>query len=398
MNIKDQQGGVEIVSMESLLAEKIGNDDGGESNDNTSSTNLKDLLADDPDDMFANKDKDPAAEEEKEKSSLNIEDNKGAEADKEEEDEKESSEKRVVNQSPESETFRQILKNTFGDKIKSIEQEIDGEVVEVSIDDMELDSETFTEILKSYTELEKEEAAKGKVSLDRVSDFTKQVIEIEDKGGKVADLFQMKQDLVDPLENLDLTDPKDQRTAIYLRLNAKGRDDEEIANNIRAWEDKGILEEKAIEADAELRKAIQTQLELRKQQAADEVIKRQELEKNYKKDLKSELGTQFELADNIKNKIVDLSTKKDENFGFGINRAYSEKMKDPKQAAELALFLLDRDEYIKQVTNKKLTDHKLETARKIRIVRDTEGTKGASGVKKEKEGSISLSALENEKV
>ena len=199
---KKDQGGVEIVSMESLLAEKIGGDEGVNNNDdNTPATNLKDLLADDPDDMFANKDKDPAAEEEK--SSLNIEDNKGAEADKEEEDEKESSEKRVVNQSPESETYRQILKNTFGDKIKSIEQEVDGEVIEVPIDEVEMDVETFTDILKAYTELEKEDAVKGKVSIDKVSDFTKQVIEIENSGGKVSDLFQMRQELVDPLENLD---------------------------------------------------------------------------------------------------------------------------------------------------------------------------------------------------
>jgi hypothetical protein len=93
-----------------------------------------------------------------------------------------------------------------------------------------------------------------------------------------------------------------------------------------------------------------------------------------------------------------MSTKKDEAFGFGINSVYSEKMKDPKQAAELVLFLLDRDEFIKQITNKKLTEAKLETARKIRIVRDTEGTRSASPTKKKEEGAINLSALEQEKV
>lgn len=391
MNIKDQ-GGVEIVSMESLLSEKIGEEE--TVIDQSTSANIADLLKDDPDEIIADKDKDPDADKD---SSLKDKEKETSE-EEEEDGERQSSEKPAAIQSQESETYRQILKDTFGDKIKSIEQEIDGEMVEVPLDEMELDLETFKQILKGYTEQEKEEATKDMVSLKGASEFTRALVEIEKKGGKISDLVQTRQEILDPLENLDLTKTKDQRTAIYLRLNAKGRTDEEIENNIRVWEEKGILEEKAIEADSELRQAIEKQLELRKQQAAEDVVKRQEMEKTYKKTLKSELGSQFELADNIKNKIVDMSTKKDEAFGFGINSVYSEKMKDPKQAAELVLFLLDREEFIKQITNKKLTEARLETARKIRIVRDTEGTRSASPTKKKEEGAINLSALEQEKV
>lgn len=393
---KDQQGGVEIVSMDSLLSEKIGEDNFSEDGE-VKTTNLSDLLPDDKDDiektLSVSKDLEVVDEESslKEKEDILKETTEAV-------GEKKDSEKHVAEQSEDSEKYRQALKHVFGNKIKTVVQEIDGEEVEVSIDDMDIDLETFNLILKEYTEQEKEEAVKGKVSVEGVSEFTKELIEIERKGGKVADLFQMKQEYGDPLDNLDLTKIEDQRTAVYLRLKAKERTDEEITNNIRAWESQGLLEDKAIEADSELRQAMQKQIELRKQQSDEAIVKRQETEKNYKKDLKTELQAQFELTDNIRSKIVDLSTKKDEKHGFGINGVYAEKMQNPKTAAELILFLLDREEFVKQITNKKLTESKLETARKIRIIKTAETSKAGTSVKGKSEGAFSLASLQGEKV
>ncbi len=291
-----------------------------------------------------------------------------------------------------SEQFRTSLKNLFS--IEKIVQEVNGEEVEVSIDEVDIDQETFEMIAKQALENQKEELNKDKISVKGVSDFTKSLIEIDKNGGNVSQLLKVKEAISDPLDQLDLTQRQDQIDAIYLRKKAQGQADDEINILIKGYEAEGLLEEKAIQAESELREAVNKQVELAKEQAENAAKEREERMKSYKKDLKQVLGTKFQLNDTSLTKIVDLSTKKGKNGRFEIDNAFTQAMSDPEVASDLVLLLFDRDEYIKQVTNKKVIESKLETAKTIKIIRSNSGgTSGSDPSRSKKDDLIDISTL-----
>jgi hypothetical protein len=280
---------------------------------------------------------------------------------------------KVINQS--SSDYKGLLKGMWGDSIDTIVQEVDGEEVEVSIDDMDIDEEMFRTIIQSKVEQEKENAGKNKISTEGMSDFAISLIEIDKNGGDISELLEMKRAYSDPLDNLDISTPNGQKQAIYLRKKAAdpNQDDDEIILLIDAYEKKGILEEKAEIAERELRDAFEMQVEARKRAAIETKEARIKMLDDYKKDLKSQVSNQFTLNDNVIKKLVNIATKSDEDGRFELDSRYSEYRRDPQKAARLALFLLDEEEYIKQVSSKEVNNEKIKSAKlKLR-------TKASSG-------------------
>lgn len=280
---------------------------------------------------------------------------------------------KVVKES--SSNYKELLKGMWGDSIDTIVQEVDGEEVEVSIDDMDIDEEMFQTIIQSKIEQEKENAGKNKISTEGMSDFAISLIEIDKNGGDISELLEMKRAYSDPLDNLDISTPNGQKQAIYLRKKASdpNQDDDEIILLIDAYEKKGILEEKAEIAERELRGAFEMQVEARKRAAIETQEARGKMLDDYKKDLKSQVSNQFALNDNVIKKLVSIATKSDDDGRFELDSRYSEYRRDPQKAARLALFLLDEEEYIKQVSSKEVNNEKIKSAKlKLR-------TKASSG-------------------
>jgi hypothetical protein len=214
--------------------------------------------------------------------------------------------------------YKDTLKSIWGDEIGSIITEVDGEEREVSLDELELDQETFMDILKSKIEDIKESATKGKISVEGVSEFTQALIEIDKNGGDTRSLLEVKNAYLDPLANLDLENPEDQKEVIYLRAKAAGQDDEDIYLLLEQYEAKGLLEAKANEAEAVLRQAVDAQVQAELQKSEQEKAQREEAFKQYKKELKDNIGKQFELKDSIKTKLVDMSTKLNDKGRYSI--------------------------------------------------------------------------------
>jgi DNA-directed RNA polymerase subunit F len=276
-----------------------------------------------------------------------------------------------------SEVYKKTLKSMFGDSISSlIQEDEEGNEIEVALDDLDLDDELFNQILQSKLDEIKEEATKDKISVAGVSDFTRDLIEIDRNGGDIAELIKVKESYSDPLDRLDLTTEQGQIQAIYLRMLAGGQDEDTIRRLINSYKSEGVLEEIASKAEKELRGAMQQQVEHAKQVAAENAEKRKNLLKSYKKDIKENLSD-FELNENVKNKIVSLATKEDDHGRFEIDRIYYSHREDPRKAARLALFLLDEQEYINQVTREAVRSTKLNTAKKLKIV--TGSSKSNSG-------------------
>jgi hypothetical protein len=270
--------------------------------------------------------------------------------------------------------YKDTLKSVFGENLGSLVQEIDGVEQEIALEDLDMDSELFADILKSKLEEAREDASKNKISSEGISEFTKNLIELDKNGGDVRALLEVKQAYSDPLEGLDLEIVEDQKEILYLRGKAAGQSDKDINLLIEAYEAKGLLESEAIEAERALRTAIDGQMQRAIESAKEATKVKEENFKLYKKDLKENLN-KFELKDGAKSKLLDIATKPNKDGKYEMDEAYNLWRMTPDKAAELAFFLTDKDEYIKQVTKSAVKEKQVEIARKIKIVpRTASGT------------------------
>lgn len=263
--------------------------------------------------------------------------------------------------------YKEALKEVFGNELGVFVQEVDGEEKEFTLEDINVDKETFADILKSKIDEIKESANRNKISVEGTSDYLQKLIEVEKNGGDISGLLQMKQQLSDPLDGLDLDNPEDQREIIFLRGSASGQDQADLIRLIKAYEEDGILEEKAQQAYTTLRTAIDAKLNQAVMQADLDKRAKEEEFKVFKKSVKENLN-QFQLNDKVKSKLVDLATKVDENGQLELDIRYKEFSRDPEKAARIALMLFDEEEFIKQVTSKEVTAKQLDNARKLKII------------------------------
>jgi hypothetical protein len=274
----------------------------------------------------------------------------------------------VISDTSESVVYKKTLKSMFGDSITHlIQEDEEGNEIETPIEDVVIDEKLFREIVQSKMDSIKEEASKDKISVKGVSEFAKKLVEIDRNGGDISELIKVKETYADPLDSIDITTEEGQIQAVYLRMLAGGQDEDTIRRLIESYKREGNLEDIANKATQELRAAIDQQIENARIASENQKNQRKELIKQYKKEIRNNLEP-FQLNDNIKNKIVTLATKEDENGRFEMDRLYYQLRENPEKAARLALFLLDEEEYVKQVTNSTVQQKKLESASKLKIV------------------------------
>lgn len=289
--------------------------------------------------------------------------------------------------------YKTALRKLFGEAIETLTIEEDGEDKDVSLEDLDIDEDYFQEIVQAKHELDKQEALEGKVDITGNSDFAKKILEIDKLGGSYSDLLEMKEVYTDPLSTLNFEDPNDQKEAIFLRYKAKNNlADEEITAIIQGFEKSGNLKEKALAAKEEVETAVAKAAEKREQDAIQLKKEAEEKEKEYKKKMKSALSS-YELKDSVKEKLVNISTKRGENGVYELDKIYSEAVSDPEKAAEIALYFLDRDEFLAQVSSKKVNEEKLSTARKLKITGNKKPVAPSAKKKKEQSGLIDLNDL-----
>jgi len=270
--------------------------------------------------------------------------------------------------------YKAILQTLMKQKVFDEFDTIETNEGDVSLEEMDLDDETFIEIVKAkIDEIKTNTVSK---STEGLSDFTKHLLEIEKAGGNVSQAIETYRNYQDPLDNLDLTDPVDQQKAVFMKYhNVMGMDREVVIDLLEGFINKGKLEDEAIKADTELRNAVTKQMEAMKAQAQAQMDKRKEDLKAYKGVLKEKLNG-FDLNESYKKKLVDLATKELDGDSFELDNMYFNLRNNPETAADVLLFLADKDEYIKQVTNKEVRSSKLDTMKKLKLVK-----KGGDSIK-----------------
>lgn len=302
-----------------------------------------------------------------------LKENESEEEVEEEDDDKEDkpSVKDIIETKPKAEVttdaYREAIVSIFGEGQTFIQENADGEDVEVSINDMELTPQTIKELIESKINAEKEKASEGKISMEGVSDLTRDLIEIEKNGGQIGELLQYKQAYTDPLDRLDLSTENGQMQAVELYLRGRQEKDDEIEMRIEIYKKKGILEEKAKEFETEIRGSIKAHATRVKEEAEETAKKRHELFKEYKKDLNEELVAKYEMKDSERKRIVDLATKRGEDGEYEIDNLYKASRSNPEEVALLALFFSNREEFIRHLSSKAINNQRLKDQKAIRL-------------------------------
>lgn len=378
MNLENQQPGFnpieedssDIVSMEELLG--------------LTNTSTEEEEDDEPIDIDSEVEKALTLDEEEEEEEIKI---PSAESEENSEDEVE------IDEAESKVNYKSVIKAVWGDEIESIlEQGDNGEEIEILLDDANVDEEMFINILKSKIE-EIEDTYKSRVSTEEVSDFTRHLINIEKNGGSTKQAIELYNTYQDPLNALNLDNERDQIKALIMRYRAGGMEDEQIQDLIDAHTTKGVLKERAETAKGELEEAVKARLDAMEAKSAEDKVKREEAIKQYRKNLKDTIST-FNVKDTIKNKIVDMSTKRGQDQQFDIDKMYNEIRLDHQRFAELALYMLDREAFIKQVSQKAVIDEKKSTMKKLSLI-PTKQRKTTTNNKSSDSNEVTLDELLN---
>lgn len=295
---------------------------------------------------------------------------------------------------PNDSYFRNILKDKFG--IQAISQEVNGEEVQVPIDEALIDEEAFAQLIADHVQQEKEEATKDKISLNDVSDFGKKFLEVDRIGGDSRGLLELKNQFLDPFAGLDIEKVEDQKRALEILLKAQGETPEDIVERIEFYEHKGILEDKALAAEAQVAGIIDAAVELQKQKARDYAEDQKQKLKVYSDKLREEVKSKFELTDISQTKLVNFMTKTDQKGRTSFDDQLLKLRSNPKDAADLALFILDKEEYNKQITNGTLKEKAVQSSHKLKTIRTSKDVTSLDlKEKKEEQKLVPLDKLGN---
>lgn len=244
---------------------------------------------------------------------------------------------------------------------------------EVPLDEVEIDEEIFTELTKQQNAVRKEKLLANKIDVTNTSEFTKKLIEIEKNGGNVRQAIEAFTTIQEPLSQVDTTTEKGQIEVIVMELKATNVDDDAIPAIIDGYKSKGVLEEKAQAVETRLKKAFDEHIDAINQKAIKDREAEKERVAEYKKGLKENINKSFQLNDVIQRKLVDAATKKNEQGFYELDRIYNEKRKNPQDAADITLFLLDKEEYLKQKFSEYSTNKELKTFQKFSFTKKGEG-------------------------
>lgn len=246
--------------------------------------------------------------------------------------------------------------------------EIDEGVV-VKFKDLKIDtSDEFLDYLQSLFEEQRTLMLENKMDVSTISDITKTIIDIDKNGGNIEDIKRVLNIFSNQitLDGLDPDNISDAEIIIREYYTRKGEDDSTIKEQIILFKSAGeeYLKSKAEKFKEIMIKVDNIELEKSRKAAIEREKSYQKFIHEYRKNLKNCLRTNFQLNDNYLSKIADFGTSKDKDGWTGAHKAFNEITADPAKAAELYLYLFNKDEYIKQKSSS-LLKAKTEQTRKL---------------------------------
>ena len=234
---------------------------------------------------------------------------------------------------------------------------------ELTIEDLDFTKEdSLCDVIATIIENQKEDIVRDKIDVGSVSDITKKLIQADKAGANIVDILKQYDTFTAPIEKLDIENKADQIKIIRHYVDLLGLPKDEADEFYKGIINKGeeYVEAKAIKYKAELDTKMDSIIQQKTQAAAEKKAKDMEDFKKYKKDLKSSIQAKYQLNDNMVSKALDFALKSsDENPG--VTKAIQkvrDMMKNPEEAPDLIMFLMNPDEFIKQKSNQTVSEEK----------------------------------------
>jgi hypothetical protein len=242
--------------------------------------------------------------------------------------------------SPQNDTYVSVLRDIY--EVDVID--IDGTLVPV--EDAELTPEIFASVILDINQKKEAAIKANSVETNTLSDVGKRLVEIDRAGGNITKAIELYDELINPLEAMDMDSVADQERAIAIYSQLKGREEDETKRLLRSYKEEGILQEKALGASDALKDAYNKYLDNQKELANTAKEAKTTGRQRYATELTESLG-KLEIADKVRASLVKEATKDLGKDRIGIDGLYEQVRNKPDEAAELILFLTDKDAYIK---------------------------------------------------
>jgi len=253
----------------------------------------------------------------------------------------------------------------------------DGE--DVLITDLKgVTKERFQEIKEAVKDFKDKEFKSKYVSIDGLTETQRSLINIVKSGNleKAEELFKNPQQLQEPFQGYDSSNDTHNINVLAYHYKQQGFSDKKIQSLIKVTQEDLTLDTEAQAVVDSYREGYKNHLEGIEKET--EEIKKQEEEsrKVYRKDLAAKYKEEG-FPEPLVKKLVDATTKLDQDGELPVDKVYEQLMKDPKEAKEVALFLLNRQEYINRVKAPVKKEADVNFLKKLNIARKTAPSKNS---------------------
>jgi len=257
--------------------------------------------------------------------------------------------------------LKYIENGTWSDDL-SIEDEEGNPIYVKDLED--IDEETFFQIDEAVKKLSEEENKSKFVSLDGVDERRKNLIEIVKAGGDLSKIFNSAeevQDYINPFSTLDLENEEIQERVYLNALMKHNKLDLETAQTVVNKAKKDLTLDTKVKAYVDqYTESFDKYVAQQKEKVLEERKQEIQAQKEFKKAL-TEQYKAFDIKETLARKLAASAVTKVDGE-FEIDTVYAKKMENPEEAAELILFLTDKQAYL----DLKMKDTKLEQNKKTR--------------------------------
>lgn len=267
------------------------------------------------------------------------------------------------------EVFVNKAKELLGEGFEDISITSGG--VEIPANEYVKDVDTLMEVVTLQHEYEMERLKSSSVSTENLDQLQKDIVNIVAKGGNPLELIKLHTEVVTPVTQIDISTEEGQAdmVASYMReIGNTAEDDIEIL--IEGFKNKGILEDKAIDAQSKLQEKHKSKIEKANEDELNRIEKLKKDQKEYKSGLKDVFKTNFSLNDKATKEFVSYATEvkqKEGESGYttDMDTEYLRRRRNPEESAKLALFFKDESKYNELVSKKEVNKTQAEISKKV---------------------------------
>lgn len=247
--------------------------------------------------------------------------------------------------------FTEIAVALLGSDIVILQQNEEGEDVEVPLSDLSLTKEEFIDVIKNYIDDERSRFKENSISTEDLDETTLTVMKaVKNSRGKFEELnklLQIQTEFVDPIKSLDLENESDQEKAVRMQHQAEGKlTERQVETLIKGFKAEGSLREEAEDSVNVLSEMVKNEA-IRLNEELDK--KEEQLQSNlkhYRGVIESELKSKYQVEDKLAKKIADFAGKEVTNQEFKIkefliDKNYREFRQDKDISSLLSLWLYD---------------------------------------------------------